>query len=99
MTARPTKRNPTNAEILGELHVLQSKVTPLVRDVDTLMQWKRDQEIAKTAVAEYVAAQPKKPNQGSNEWLNRELVKMLGVAFAIILALVSLLTQLKVLGK
>lgn len=87
------KRNPTNAEIMDVLK-------PMVADVQALKEWKRDTEIAKSAVAEYVAANPSPTplstkQQGSDQWLNRELVKTLGIALAVILALVTLIAQVK----
>lgn len=85
-TTKTPKRNPTNAEIMAVLR-------PLVKDVQDLKQWKRDQEIAKAAVAEYAKENPPRTLKGSDQWLNRELVKTLGIALAVILALVTLFVQ------
>jgi hypothetical protein len=92
-----TKKNPTNAEIMLAVQSLQKVVNPLLDDVASLKQWQRDQQIAKAAVAEYVKENPPAEQQAekSDQWLNRELVKTLGVALAVILALVTLIAQLK----
>lgn len=86
-------KNPTNADIMKLLQ-------PLIKDVQDLKQWRRDQDIAKAAVAEYVQAQPAvaqntTATQGSEQILNQQLVKYLGAALAIILALITLFSQLK----
>lgn len=96
MAQRKTKRNPTNAEIMLKLEELGERVNKNSSALITLNQWKRDQEIARTAVAEYVKENPKPTSPtSSDQWLNRELVKTLGVALAVILALAELLIQLR----
>lgn len=66
---------------------------PLVDRVTLLEQWKHDQELAKSAVAEYVKSQPKQSPR-SEQILTKDLIKIIVTALGIIGALVALLTQL-----
>jgi putative N-acetylmannosamine-6-phosphate epimerase len=86
------KRNPTNADIIREVKNMQTIVSDTVKDVEALKEWR----VAVMAVDEYKrregngAATSKSPN----EWLNRELIKMFGLALGVIGALVVLAQSL-----
>lgn len=87
-----TRRNPTNAEIIKEVRALARTVDmiPQLRtDVDTLLAEQHDREIAKKAVEAYIKATPK--TVGSDQWLNRELLKALLIALGLVAAALALL--------
>lgn len=89
MTAK--KRSLTPAELTASLN-------SVIDRVDDLEDRQKEADIAKAAIAQYVKDNPAPKSQGGDQWLNRELVKTLGIALAVILALVELLVQLKSVG-
>lgn len=93
------KKNPTNAEIMTELVSLRQIVKPLVPQVKELMDEKHDREL----IAKYLAANPPVlplPPSRQGPQLNQDLIKALGMALAVILALVTLVASYHgVVGK
>lgn len=100
------KKPPTNAELMAKLDYLTGVVEPLVPQVSELMQDKRDKVISDQAVAKFVKdnptpppSQPLPPSSGNDRAMNAKLITALGIALAVILALVGLITQLPKLAK
>lgn len=93
--AKSPKKNPSNAEIMSEVIALKGMVKPLVPQVKELMEDKHDREL----IAKYVASNPPAASpapqlpQRASPVINQELIKALGVALTVILALVTLVAS------
>ena len=76
------KRNPTNADIIRKLDHMNTRI-------DALETWKITSDAAREAIAEYKRSEIHSSVRKSDSRVNAELVKNIGIALTIILALIT----------
>jgi len=83
------RKNPTNADLLKEIKAVKKEVGEVIADVTDLKTWRRDQEIARTAVEEYKRTE-KTPSDSKQ---TKDVVKQLLLALGAVVAALVVITQ------
>jgi Skp family chaperone for outer membrane proteins len=89
MTAQ---RKPTLADLETKLDGIAKEFRGMRSDVDTLQQWKLAEDAYKAALKQVHTEQSE---TGSDRFLNKELLKALGLALTAIVSLVALIQASK----